>query len=68
MRLTFFFHQQLPSFIFFKKIFLKEFLIINSVSEIQDAGFVPNGNTNATISEVMNGVEVEQRLNLTVGF
>ncbi|KAK9986076.1 hypothetical protein SO802_031027 [Lithocarpus litseifolius] len=30
----------------------------------EDAGFVPNGNTNAPISEGMNGVEVEQRLNM----
>ncbi|XP_059427943.1 RNA polymerase II C-terminal domain phosphatase-like 2 [Corylus avellana] len=30
----------------------------------EDAGFVPNGN-NAPISEGMNGVEVERRLNLT---
>ncbi|XP_015897198.2 RNA polymerase II C-terminal domain phosphatase-like 2 isoform X1 [Ziziphus jujuba] len=29
----------------------------------EDAGFVPNGNTNAPISEGINGVEVEQRLN-----
>lgn len=34
----------------------------------QDAGFVPNGNTNATISEGMNGAEVEQRLNQSVSF
>lgn len=36
--------------------------------ECQDAGFVPNGNSNAPISEGMNSVEVERRLNLTVGF
>ncbi|XP_059462490.1 RNA polymerase II C-terminal domain phosphatase-like 2 isoform X2 [Corylus avellana] len=30
----------------------------------EDAGFVPNGNANAPISEGMNGVEVERRLNL----
>jgi RNA polymerase II C-terminal domain phosphatase-like 1/2 len=29
----------------------------------EDAGFVPNGNGNAPISEGMNGVEVERRLN-----
>ncbi|KAK9289962.1 hypothetical protein L1049_008124 [Liquidambar formosana] len=29
----------------------------------EDAGFVPNGNTNAPIMEGMNGAEVEQRLN-----
>ncbi|XP_041022989.1 RNA polymerase II C-terminal domain phosphatase-like 2 isoform X2 [Juglans microcarpa x Juglans regia] len=29
----------------------------------EDAGFVPNGNTNAPISEGMNGLEVERRLN-----
>lgn len=34
----------------------------------QDAGFVPNGNTNAPISEGMNGVEVERRLNQSVSF
>ncbi|KAG6643385.1 RNA polymerase II C-terminal domain phosphatase-like 2 [Carya illinoinensis] len=31
----------------------------------EDAGFVPNGNTNAPISEGMNGLEVERRFNLT---
>ncbi|KAJ7961255.1 RNA polymerase II C-terminal domain phosphatase-like [Quillaja saponaria] len=29
----------------------------------EDAGFVPNGNPNAPISEGINGIEVEQRLN-----
>ncbi|CAN6724099.1 unnamed protein product [Malus baccata var. baccata] len=29
----------------------------------EDAGFAPNGNANAPISEGMNGVEVERRLN-----
>lgn len=38
---------------------------VSSYMMSEDAGFVPNGNTNAPISEGMNGVEVERRLNLT---
>lgn len=42
------------------------FFVYANVPEMQDAGFVPNGNNNAPIIEGMNGVEVERRLNQSV--
>ncbi|XP_022767694.1 RNA polymerase II C-terminal domain phosphatase-like 2 isoform X2 [Durio zibethinus] len=37
--------------------------LMSEVTNLQDAGFAPNGNSGAPISEGMNGVEVEHRTN-----
>ena len=46
------------------QLYLKHLIVTN----LQDAGFAPNGNSGVPISEGMNGVEVERRMNQSVSF